>query len=126
MKRTLFGLLALFGAAFAGDPDKAAARYFDSRVAPILTKRCLGCHNQQLKDGGISFLDRHSLLKGGSHGPAIAPGKPEESMLFRAVRQDGDVKMPPGPKLSAREIAILREWILRGAIWGTKLRPRPE
>jgi Planctomycete cytochrome C len=45
-------------------------RAFDRRVAPILTKRCLACHNEQLKNGGISFLDRDSLLKGGSHGPA--------------------------------------------------------
>ena len=53
------------------------ARYFDRKVAPILTRRCLGCHNEELKDGGISFRDRASLLKGGRRGPAIVPGKPE-------------------------------------------------
>jgi hypothetical protein len=30
--------------------------------------------------------------------------------------------MPPGPKLPSKEIAILTQWIKRGAIWGTKLR----
>src|SRR5438445_8638840 len=58
-----------------------ATRFFDDRVEPILSKRCLGCHNEELKDGGISFLDRDTLLKGGRRGPAIVPGKPEESGL---------------------------------------------
>ncbi len=88
---------------------------------PILRARCLPCHNDLLKDGGISFEDRNSLLKGGPHGPAIVPGKPEESMMIQAVRQDGEIKMPPGAKLSDRDIATLTEWIARGAPWETKL-----
>ena len=99
-----------------------SASYFDSKVAPILTRRCLGCHNEELKDGGISFRDRASLLKGGSRGPAIVPGKPQASMLVAALRHEGELQMPPGPKLPAREIAILTKWIQRGAVWGTKLR----
>lgn len=104
---------------FAADKDDA---FFDKRVAPILTRRCLGCHNQELNDGNISFLDRDSVLKGGPHGPAIVPGHPEKSVLIRAIQHDGDVRMPPGPKLSARDIAVLTEWVRRGAVWGKKLR----
>jgi hypothetical protein len=122
VKVILFCLAALSGVAFAQRPPKDAARFFDARVAPILRKRCLGCHNEELKDGNISFLDRDSLLRGGGRGPAVAPGKPEESVLIHAVRQDGDLKMPPGAKLSRRQIATLTEWINRGAPWGTKLR----
>jgi cytochrome c len=118
-------LLAVPAVAFAQKVRHTkAARFFDARVAPILTKRCLGCHNEELKDGGISFLDRDSLLKGGSRGPALVPGKPEESALIHAVRQDGDVKMPPGAKLSLQDIATLTEWVNRCAPWGTKLRPK--
>ena len=95
---------------------------FDRQVAPILTKRCLGCHNDQLNDGGISFQDRNSLLKGGSRGPAIVPGKPKASILIIAIQHDGDLKMPPGAKLPANEIAILTKWIDSGAAWGRKLR----
>jgi Planctomycete cytochrome C. len=61
-------------------------------------------------------------LKGGSRGPAVVPGDPEKSVLIHAVRQEGDLKMPPGRRLSPREIATLRQWIERGAVWGTKLR----
>lgn len=119
MRPALFCLAAAV-ASLAQDP----AAFFDKRVAPILSKRCLGCHNNDLNDGGISFQDRDSLLKGGSRGPAIVPGKPEESVLIHAVRQDGDLKMPPGRKLSKRDIAVLTEWIQRGAEWGGSLLPK--
>jgi hypothetical protein len=110
----------------AQGPETNAAQFFDDRVAPILSQRCLGCHNDELKDGGISFMDRDSLLRGGSRGPAIVPGKPVESVLIHAVRQDGELKMPPGAQLSESDIATLTEWIERGAIWGKPVKPRPE
>jgi len=71
--RILFCVAAFAAAAPAWEKPE---RFFDTRVAPILTKRCLGCHNAELKNGDISFLDRESLLKGGRRGPAIVPGKP--------------------------------------------------
>jgi len=97
-------------------------RYFDTRVAPILTKRCLGCHNAELKNGDISFLDRESLLKGGRRGPAIVPGKPQQSVMIEALRHEGELQMPPGPKLPEKEIRMLSEWIRNGAVWGSKLK----
>ena len=97
-------------------------RFFDTRVAPILTKRCLGCHNEELKNGEISFLDRESLLKGGQRGPAVVPGKPEQSVLVEALRHEGNLQMPPGPKLPAKEIKIVTQWIRDGAVWGSKLK----
>ncbi|HVV45609.1 MAG TPA: hypothetical protein VHC72_10395 [Bryobacteraceae bacterium] len=42
----------------AADRD---ARFFDERVAPILEKRCLPCHNDELNNGNISFQNRESL-----------------------------------------------------------------
>ena len=100
--------------------------FFDQRVEPILGKRCVGCHNEELKDGGISFMDRDSLLKGGSRGPAIVPGKPDSSVLIQAVRQEGELKMPPGAQLSPQDVATLTEWIARGATWGKAVQPRHE
>ena len=115
---------SLAGPALAAEGLNREQRFFDKRVAPILAKRCLGCHNQQLDNGGINFLERDSLLKAGNRGPAIVPGRPEESALVAALRHDGPVQMPPGPKLPSKEIAILTEWIRRGAVWGTGLRQR--
>jgi len=118
----LFGLLATAASALAEQPSGRDQRFFDTRVAPILTKRCLGCHNQELNNGNISFLDRDTLLKGGNRGPAIVPGRPKESVLVSVLRHDGAVQMPPGRKLPPREIRILTDWIRRGAVWGTRLR----
>ncbi len=122
MNGIVFSLVAITAVAYAQTPSKNDERYFDQRVAPILIKRCLGCHNQELNDGGISFLDRETLLKGGSRGPAVVPGQPEISVLIHAVRHDGEFKMPPGAKLPSRDVVTLTEWVKRGAPWGTKLR----
>ena len=122
MTGIVFSQVAITAVAYAQTPSKNDARYFDQRVAPILIKRCLGCHNQELNDGGISFLDRETLLKGGSRGPAVVPGQPENSVLIHAVRHDGEFKMPPGAKLPSRDVVTLTEWVKRGAPWGTKLR----
>ena len=93
-------------------------QFFQQRVAPILARRCSGCHNAELKDGGISVFDRASLLKGGSRGPAVVPGDPERSVLVRAIRHDSEPQMPPGPKMPAGEIKTLIEWVRRGAPMG--------
>jgi hypothetical protein len=115
----LFCCAAAFAAAvFARSKPE---RFFDTRVAPILTRRCLGCHNRDLKNGGISFLDRESLLQGGQRGPAVVPGSPERSVLIESLQHEGELQMPPGPKLPAKEIKVLTEWIRDGAVWGSKL-----
>src|SRR5262249_19864578 len=48
------------------------------------------------------------------NGPAIGPGKPEESLLIHAVRHEGR-KMPPAGKLSDTAIADLERWVSMGA-----------
>ena len=113
--------IALFSAlAAAGDHSGRDARFFDRQVEPILRGHCVGCHNDKLKDGGLSFSSRNGLLLGGTHGPAIVPGYPDASLLIQAVRQDGTLTMPPGGKLAAKDIATLAKWIKRGAPWGKK------
>lgn len=116
-------LIAASALALAGPSQRKQARFFDDRVAPILTRNCLTCHNHELDDAGISFENGTTLLserKGG--GPVVVPGKPEKSALIRAIQHDGEVQMPPGKKLSSQEILVLTEWVKRGAPWGTKLR----
>ena len=99
------------------------SRFFDDRVAPILVKRCVACHNRELDDGGISFEDRATLVrKRANHDAAVVPGEPEESALVRAIRREGDVQMPPGNKLSTGDVETLIEWVRRGAPWGSKLK----
>src|SRR4029077_20488301 len=68
--------------------------------------------------GGLLLDARAAALKGGDTGPALVPGKPEESLLLKAVRwEDPDLKMPPKEKMPAAEADLLKEWISKGAPW---------
>ena len=69
--------------------------------------------------GGLRLDSRDSILHGGGRGAAIVPGKPNESLLIKALQQtDESLKMPPGKKLSDPEIAFIAQWIAMGAPWG--------
>ena len=58
------------------------------------------------------------VARWGGRGPAIVPGKPDESLLFLAVSGKGELKMPPGKEmLTADEVTALRTWIASGAEW---------
>src|SRR5579872_1016978 len=79
--------------------------FFEKNVRPLFAQRCVVCHAAvEHPAGNLRMDNRDSLLQGGSRGPAIVAGKPEESLIIRAVRQTGStLKMPPGAKLSDAE-----------------------
>ena len=58
-------------------------------------------------------------MKGGETGPAIVPGKSDESFLVRRILGlDGDDRMPKdGDPLPSAQIALIRAWIDQGATW---------
>ncbi len=109
----VFALLAA-GASAQDDPRE----FFETRIRPVLATRCFSCHTAA-KMGGLQLDSRAMLLSGGKSGPAIVPGKPEESLLIRAVtHSDPKLKMPlGGSKLGGGEIADLSDWIKAGAPW---------
>src|ERR1051326_2972497 len=87
------------------------------KAKAILDANCSACHGET-KMGGLDLRQRSTALEGGARGPALVPGNPEASLLYKAVLQTGEVKMPMGrPKLSAEDLATLREWIKQGAPW---------
>jgi hypothetical protein len=93
--------------------------FFEARIRPVLSERCYKCHSR-LADkikGGLMLDTREGMIHGGDTGPAIVPGKPEDSLLLDAIGyKDADLQMPPkGDRLSDREVADLTEWIRRGA-----------
>jgi len=92
-------------------------QFFERRIRPLLVKHCYACHSAKAKTLEANFrLDtRAGLLKGGDTGPAVVPGKPDESRLIAAVRyKDADLQMPPKGKLAPREIADLEAWVRMG------------
>ncbi len=92
---------------------------FKQRVQPLLERRCYECHSHRAKElqGGLTLDSRSGWVKGGDTGSAIVPGKPDESLLIKAVRRTSkDLQMPPNEKLKDEEIAVLVEWVRRGAV----------
>jgi mono/diheme cytochrome c family protein len=89
---------------------------FSASVRPVLLAQCVNCHGGQRKMAGFDVTTRETLLRGGSKGPAVLPGKARESRLYRLVAYQEQPHMPLGaPKLSARQIADLAAWIDLGA-----------
>src|SRR5262245_59352791 len=107
-------LLALLPAADAPKPNADAG--FERHVRPLLAEHCLACHGPKKRMGGLRLDSRAAMLKGGDSGPAVKPGD-DGSLLLRAVRHTGELKMPKGKKLPPTAVAALATWVKAGAPW---------
>ena len=116
----LAALLAA-GPARSGEPP-AATPTFEGAARPILKAHCFHCHGEQPKPKAeLDLRLVRAMVAGGRSGPAIEPGRRDESLLWERVEAD---EMPPGDKkLSASEKAVLAAWIDAGA---PTARPEPE
>src|SRR5439155_14686178 len=101
-------------------PAQPPAEFFERKIRPVLAEHCYKCHSadaekaKKLK-GGLRLDTRDGLRKGGDSGPAVVPGKADESLMVRALRYDGDLKMPPTKKLPEAIIADFERWVAMGA-----------
>ena len=104
-------------AVVAADEDSAAAiAHFESEIRPLLLNRCTECHGPDAQEAGLRLDSRPGWETGGESGRAIVPGNPEDSLLIKAIRYtDEDLRMPPDERLPADEIAVLVDWVERGA-----------
>ncbi len=91
--------------------------FFESKIRPVLVQRCYACHNSlDEHQGGLVLDHKAALLAGGDSGPAIVPQNLDESLLIRAIRHDGEHKMPlDSPKLSDAIIRDFETWVNMGA-----------
>jgi hypothetical protein len=106
------------GLAGESKPSAEQIAFFEAKIQPVLVAHCYRCHSDQTRSprGGLRLDSREALLKGGDTGPAIVPGKPEASLLLRAVRHtDRLLSMPPKEKLPDQTVADIEKWIALGA-----------
>lgn len=98
---------------FADAPD------FSHDIVSILREHCGECHIGKNKKGGLSFNTQESTLAGGDEGKVIVPGRSKDSKLIAVVvSRDPDIQMPPkGPRLSDKQVKLLKDWIDSGAKW---------
>ncbi len=117
------GLLIASAVARAGENDSVPGgiseqqlAFFEQHVRPLLIEHCYECHSAEAEklQGGLALDSKPGWMAGGDSGPAIVPGKPDESPLLEALRYES-YEMPPRGKLPDEEIAKVEKWIAMGA-----------
>jgi mono/diheme cytochrome c family protein len=98
-------------------PSREASEFFEQKVRPVLVEKCFSCHGPKKQQGGLRLDSRPAFQSGGDNGPVVIAGKPDQSVLVKAVRREGELKMPPKEKLAADQVEVLTEWVRMGAPW---------
>ncbi len=113
------GMVSLAVAQTRSDQEE----FFERRIRPALIEHCLECHAVDTEINGGLLLDSPAgWQRGGDTGVAIEKGKPDQSLLVKAIEyRDPKLQMPPDGQLPEKIVDSFREWIREGAI-----DPRPE
>src|SRR5689334_3194637 len=119
-------MCAWIGFGQSGVAAPASGIDFNRQILPILSENCFACHGPDEKQRKARLrLDTREgtfgKLRGG--GSAVVPGKSAESELMaRVTTEEPTEVMPPprtGKKLTAEQVAVLRQWIDQGAPWSS-------
>lgn len=93
---------------------------FNDQVRPILSDRCFYCHgpDDKHREAGLRLDDRDVAVQY----EAIVPQNVDASLIIqRVLEEDDDLVMPPSSskkgRLTAEEVAVLRQWIAEGAVY---------
>jgi hypothetical protein len=117
VRRAAVMLLGVWIAAIGAYAQASAAVIdYQRQVHPILGAKCLACHSQQKRSGGLALATYEDVLEGGRSGAAIKPGHGADSLILLRVSGAVEPRMPLGGEpLSESDLAILRSWIDEGA-----------
>jgi Planctomycete cytochrome C/WD domain, G-beta repeat len=108
----LISVLILIGDSVRADQAKPN---FNDDVSGIFRSRCNGCHNADMKKGGLNLETYSSMMQGGGSGAAVEPGDPSASWLFSVVSHAEEPFMPPNsPKIPDAELDTIKKWIEAG------------
>lgn len=97
--------------------DASKLQFFEAKIRPVLIEHCYECHaaDSKIIRGGLRVDTASALTAGGDSGPAVVSGKPDESLLLKAIKHV-DFEMPPEKKLPDEVIADFEKWVADGAI----------
>jgi len=121
LSRVLIAMTAILVLATMAPAEETATVDFHAQVLPILSKKCMQCHDTASMKGGLSLESAADASNGGDSGvAAYLPGNaPESAIILRVTSTDVGYRMPSkGDPLSAEEIALLTAWVDQGASWG--------
>jgi mono/diheme cytochrome c family protein len=95
----------------AADATKSSALW-SAHIQPLFSQHCFKCHGEVKQKGELDLTTLPAMLKGGDSGPAIVPGDPTTSLVYKFVQPGAEQHMPPKDyQLSEDEIALLKMWI---------------
>ena len=93
---------------------------FMKDVAPVLLRRCAGCHGDKKAEGGYRLHTYDYLLTPGDSGerPVVSSQPKESLLLHRILEKDDSIRMPQkDDSLSVAEVSLIKTWISEGAIF---------
>ena len=65
------------------EPERGEKVSYSLQIAELLENKCTGCHGSVLAEKRLNLESVAGMLKGGKRGPAIVPGKADESLMFK-------------------------------------------
>ncbi|MCC6586555.1 MAG: DUF1553 domain-containing protein [Bryobacterales bacterium] len=98
-------ILPLLGVSLFG--QGVDEKFFEVSVLPVLRTKCLACHSDGKLTSGLSLQSREMIVKGGNRGA-------DPQAIVKAIRHTGDVKMPPGGKLTDEQADAIEKWVNAG------------
>ena len=84
----------------------------EAEVMTLFRTRCGECHGPEKMKGQLDLTLPEGVARGGKKGPAVRPGKLDESVLWARIDRN---EMPPKAPLSDDARALVRKWIESGA-----------
>ncbi|HWE40468.1 MAG TPA: c-type cytochrome domain-containing protein, partial [Isosphaeraceae bacterium] len=111
-------------------PTRSSPASYARDIADVLDAKCAGCHGSALAENKLNLETVAGMLKGGKRGPALMPGKADESLLFKMAAHRVAPAMPPEkkkdlPPLTPEELGLLKQWIDGGARDDSDVSPAP-
>src|SRR5215207_919152 len=119
--RCLLFLLPVLATAELPLPEKVG---FNDHIRPIISNNCYYCHgpDEKHREADLRLDIREGAVADLGGYAAVVPGKPDASEILKRITTDEtDDMMPPvkskKPRLSARDVALIRKWIEQGALY---------
>ena len=87
-------------------------------VEGLLQARCASCHGPKKQKAGVQVIPVESIFIGPESDWVVSPGNPDQSLLIqRMVLPAGhdDIMPPSGEPMSKEEIALISNWVKKGA-----------
>ena len=96
-----------------------SADVFLDLVLPMMQSKCVSCHNEGKKKGGLMLTSYETMMLGGESDNTIVPGDALKSELVRRITlpMEHDDFMPSEGKLplTDQEVVLIKWWIKMGA-----------